>query len=142
MFTRPAQADAGGKVERRSSVFEGDTYFVLVHGGEAALAALSGFLVFLAVAAVRLARRHVELRAAASGVGFFLWWLFVWLTPQAYYLLYMALVDGLGFALIIGWPPWPARLFELLTFQGRASSIDPGLGALGWAMILLSLPKA
>ena len=123
-------------------MFEGDSYLVLVAGGEAALAGLSGVLVFLAVAAVRLARRWVTASAAVPALGLVFWWVFVWLTPQVYYLLYMLLVEELGFAWVIGWPPGPDRLLELLTFQGRATKVDVGLGMLGWVMCLVAFPRA
>lgn len=123
-------------------MFEGDDYLVLVVGGDAALAALSGVLVFAAVALVRVARRYVTLPAAVPALGLVSWWAFLWLTPQLYYLLYMALVDGLEFRWVIGWPPGPRRLVELLTFQAEASRADPGLGLLGWVMCLAAVPRA
>lgn len=123
-------------------MFEGDTYFIHVAGAEVALAVFSGLLVFLAIAAVRLARRRVELAAAAPAIGIVFWWLFLWLTPQLYYLLYVALSDALAFDLIIGWPPGPGRMMELLGFRGEASLTDFAVGVLGWAMILASLPRA
>ena len=122
-------------------MFEGDGYLVLVADGEAAIAALSGVLVFLAVAAVRLARRWIHLRAAALGLGFACWWLFMWLTPQLYYLLYMTLVETLSFRWVIDRPPGPTRLVELLTFRARDTSVDIGVGILGWAMMLIALPR-
>ena len=122
-------------------MFEGDTYLVLVEDGEVALAVLSGALTFLAVAAVRLLRRYVTVPAAVPALGIVSWWVFVWLTPQAYYLLYMALIEGLEFRWVIGWPPGPDRLFALLTFRAHATGLDVALGVVGWVMCLVALPR-
>lgn len=123
-------------------MFEGDSYLILISGGEVALAALSGLLVFLAVASVRVTRRYVNLPAAVPALGIVSFWVFVWVTPQIYYLLYMALLDGLGFQWIIGWPPGPQRLIGLLTFQAQATDVDMPLGVLGWVMFLVAIPRA
>lgn len=123
-------------------MFEGDSYFILISGGEVALAALSGLLVFLAVASVRVARRYVNLPAAVPALGFVFFWVFVWVTPQIYYLLYMTLLEELEFRWVVGWPPGPQRLISLLTFQAEATKVDMAFGVLGWAMILAAFPRA
>lgn len=124
------------------AVFEGDSYLILIGGGEVALAALSGLLVFLAVASVRVVRRYVNLPAAVPALGIVSFWVFVWVTPQIYYLLYMALLEELEFRWIVGWPPGPQRLMSLLAFQAEATKVDVALGVLGWVMVLAAFPRA
>lgn len=121
-------------------MYDGDIFLALTSSGQWAVAALSAVLAFLAVVAVRLTRRHVS-AAAAPAIGVVYWWLFLWLTPQLYYLLYMLLIEGLPFRLMVLWPPGAGRLLELLLFRSQVSLADHALGALGWAMLLASLPN-
>ena len=123
-------------------MYQGDSFFTLSTGGQIGLAVLSGMLVFLAIGAVRLCRRKVAARAAAPAIGLVLWWLFLWLSPQVYYLYYQLIFEDLPWQVVIGWPPGAVRLIELLTFQGNVTLSDHGVGALGWAMILAGLPRA
>lgn len=123
-------------------MYEGDTFFMLAAGGQWALAVLSATLAFVAIGSVRLARRQIDMRAVAPAIGIVLWWLFLWLTPQLYYLLYMALLDDLPLQLVVGWPPGAERMSELLLFRGKAALSDHALGTLGWAMLVASLPRA
>lgn len=123
-------------------MFEGDGYFVRATGGEIALAALSGALVLATIGLIRLARRVVDATAVAPLIGLFCWWLFVWLSPQIHYLLDVQLNSDLALRLVIDRPPGAERIGDLLLFRGRQSLADPALGALGWGMMLVSLPRA
>ncbi|KIT14229.1 hypothetical protein [Jannaschia aquimarina] len=73
----------------------------------------------------------------AFGAG--LAWSFEWLSPQVFYLYYLAVLEGLPLQWVIGWPPAPARMLELLTFGEAESLSGLGRGLLGWVVILLSL---
>lgn len=92
---------------------------------------LAGLLIF---ASWRLAlRRRLAARIAFAVLLLFL---FVWLSPQVYYLYYLALFDGLPWQIVIKLPPSPVELLGFLTFQGDATLSAHGKGLLGWCMIL------
>jgi len=65
-------------------------------------------------------------------------WVFVWLSPQVYYLYYMMLIDGLPLQNIMQLPPGPSEIVRLLSFGGKASLAHHSQGLLGWVLILLS----
>lgn len=68
-----------------------------------------------------------------------LFWTFVWLSPQVYYLYYQAIFDGLPWQIVVKSPPGPVRIARLLTFQAAGTLSDHGKGVLGWALIGLTL---
>ncbi len=73
------------------------------------------------------------------GAAVVLFVLFVWLSPQVYYTYYGFLFEDLPRQLVIGDPPGPGRLAQLMTFSWRANLSAHSQGLLGWAMILTAL---
>jgi hypothetical protein len=73
------------------------------------------------------------------GFSVFALWLFVWLSPQAYYTYYLFLFDGLEFKNVIKSPPTMTEMFSLLTFSDRANFSNHGKALLGWGLIMLSI---
>ncbi|MBC8240183.1 MAG: hypothetical protein H8E30_06875 [Alphaproteobacteria bacterium] len=118
-------------------MYAGDSFFSLPAVGQGALVVLSALLALAAVLfALALFRLWKSLgpRMAATLVIF---WLFVWLTPQIYYLFYQTILDGLPSQIVIGGPPGPRGLIDLLLFRGPATLAAHGMGMLGWMLIIL-----
>ena len=78
------------------------------------------------------------------------WWLrlvlavvlfvhFVWLSPQVYYTYYGFLFENLPCQLVVGAPPGPDLLAQLMTFSWRANLSAHSQGLLAWAMIAVAL---
>ena len=65
-------------------------------------------------------------------------YLFIWLSPQIYYLYYLVIFDFLDFKNVIHPPFNPLTLFNLLTFSESGKLADHGKGVLGWILIALS----
>lgn len=118
-------------------MYPDDSFFTLSVGGQIGLAALSASLtVFTLFLFWRIAGgRPVAVRLGLALVFFFL---FVWLSPQVYYLYYLILFDGLPFQSVLKAPPGPGALLDLLTFQDRATLSAHSKGALGWILILIA----
>jgi len=96
----------------------------------------------MALAAILLftAWRMMALRgpAARAGIAMSLFYLFVWLSPQAYYAYYLTVFDSLIWQNVIKPPPL-GSVFEILTFQGPATLSAHFKGLLGWALIMVAL---
>lgn len=72
-------------------------------------------------------------------IGIF--FLFVWLSPQAYYTYYLMIFDNLPLQIVIKQPPSPWTLTQLLTFQSKVSLSDHSQAILGWVLIIIALLK-
>lgn len=68
-----------------------------------------------------------------------LFWAFVWLSPQVYYVYYLAIFDRLPLQAVVGWPPGPTNLIRLMTFSDRATLSHYGQDGVGWSLIALAL---
>lgn len=66
-------------------------------------------------------------------------WLFVWLSPQLYYLYYQMIFDDLPWQIVVKSPPGPANIAQLLSFTDRATLSAHGQGLLGWSLMLTAL---
>ena len=114
-------------------MYDRDSFFDLSLVGQVGLACLSVamFLALILVAHRTLRQRSVWLRVLGS---MFLFWLFVWLSPQVYYMYYRVLIPDLPLQWVIKPPLNPLRIVELLSFQGRQTLAAHGQGVLGWCM--------
>lgn len=65
-------------------------------------------------------------------------YVFIWLSPQIYYLYYLVIFDFLDLKIVIHPPFNPLTLFNLLTFTESGKLADHGKGVLGWILIVLS----
>tara|TARA_R110002126_G_scaffold126726_1_gene268915 strand:+ start:281 stop:685 length:405 start_codon:yes stop_codon:yes gene_type:complete len=72
------------------------------------------------------------------GLAFVCLYLFVWLSPQAYYQYYLQIFDFLEFKNVIHSPPNPIVLLKLLTFTESDRLSHHGQGILGWILINMS----
>ena len=130
-----------GKARGEAAIYEGDSFFTLGPLRRAGLLAVSAAL----AAATLLAARRVG-RGRAPGwralwaLGLF--WVFVWLSPQVYYLYYQAVIPGLPWQVVLRRPPGPLALLDLLAFRARGTLSDHGKGALGWALLAVALRPA
>ena len=114
-------------------MYVSDSFFILSAAGQAGLAGLSALLAGLAGMGV-LAYRGLAMRLVA---GLAVFWVFLWLSPQIYYLYYQLILDDLPWQLIVGAPPSPDALLDRLLFRGPATLSNHAKGALGWALLAL-----
>ena len=114
-----------------------DSFFTLTAGARAGLLFLSGVLTALCFASVwriRSQRRYLGILLAIV-----LFYLFVWLSPQIYYVYYVAVFENLPWQIVVKDPPELSFLLRLLTFTDRSNLSFHGQGALGWGLILCAL---
>mgnify|MGYP001032706521 FL=1 len=114
-------------------MYEGDSFFILSAAGQAGLAGLSALLAVAAGAAV-LAFKTTVGRITS---GLLVFWLFLWLTPQIYYLYYQIILDDLPWQIILGPPPSLDALLDWLLFRGPGTLSNHAKGVLGWALLAL-----
>ena len=114
-------------------MYQGDSFFTLSTGGQIGLAVLS---VVLSIAMLLLLRRLVRGRSPIGRIAIaaLLFFLFVWLSPQAYYTYYRMIIPGLPLQWVIHWPD-VVEPFALLIFSAGDSLSAHGRGILGWAML-------
>ena len=115
-----------------------DSFFTLGWGGRVGVVAISlilfGFCLWVSYAAAASLGR--VWRVSIALVAF---WLFVWLSPQVYYMFYLLIFDGLPLQWVIKAPPGADVLLSLMTFTERATLSEHGKGVLGWAMVAAAL---
>ena len=118
-------------------MYAGDSFYGLSAAGQGGLMVLSSLLALAAIACVlalfRLSK-SLGLRMISALVVF---WVFLWLSPQIYYLYYQITLDDLPWQIVIGGLPNPAALIELLLFGGPATLAGHAKGVLGWTLFIL-----
>lgn len=97
---------------------------------------LSAFLIWLFWLTIK--RLNIWLRPLLALVFLYV---FIWLSPQIYYLYYLVIFDFLEFKNVIHPPFNPTTLLNLLTFTESGKLADHGKGVLGWILIILSFLK-
>ncbi len=123
-------------------MYDGDSFFTLSNSSQIGLALLSlSLTVVCLIATGRLFRlipkRGLPARLAARlGVAVFVTWLFVWLSPQIYYLYYLTIFDGLPWQIVVQNPPEFHAILQQVTFSGPATLSDHSKGLLAWLLIL------
>ncbi len=126
-------------------IYERDTFFELTLLGRAGLTMLSILLAFIVVYIAFALYKHGPRQKPGIGLGLRLFtattllWLFLWLSPQAYYLYYQTIFDGLPWQIVIMTPPSISDLGDILLFQGRNSLAEHSKAGLGWILILGAL---
>ena len=122
--------------------YDGDSFYTLSNGGQIGLTLLSLVLAIATLVAAGSLFRLVPNRglpallAARIGVAIFVMWLFVWLSPQVYYLYYQTIFDGLPWQIVVQNPPEFHTILQQITFSGPATLSDHSKGALIWLLIL------
>ncbi|MGI9364528.1 MAG: hypothetical protein ACR2O8_05050 [Rhizobiaceae bacterium] len=120
------------------TVYATDSFFTLSVAEQAGLLLLSAGLAAVSiVVAWRGAQRYGFVVRLAVALA--IYWLFLWLSPQTYYLYYTIIFPSLPAQIILGWPPTPGHVFNLLTFQTQHNLSFHGQGVLGWVLIVMAL---
>lgn len=123
-------------------MYNGDSFYTLTDNGQIGLALLSLFLSAATVFAAGHLFRLVPDKglptqlAARIGVAVFIMWIFVWLSPQVYYLYYQTIFDGLPWQIVIRNPPEFHAIVEHVTFSGPETLSAHAKGALAWLLLL------
>ncbi|CAD0186705.1 hypothetical protein RUESEDTHA_03615 [Ruegeria sp. THAF57] len=122
-------------------MYRQDSFFDLSGWGQVGLALLSAILFLLMVLLARRALRPFPIWVRLFG-ALSLFWLFVWLSPQIYYMYYRLVIPDLPLQWVI-WPPRdPLKSLEMLIFSYEQNLSAHGQGILGWAVILAAvLPR-
>lgn len=119
-------------------MYEGDTFFNLSPMGRTGLALLSiGLTIAVLGAFWKWSIRFGPVVKLLSAIAFF--WLFVWLSPQAYYFYYLLIFDGLPLQSVVQSPPAPSEILALISFTGPQNLSAHGKGILFWLLILIAL---
>ncbi len=119
-----------------SHVYRQDSFFDLSGWGQVGLACLSLFLFLSMLLAARLLLRKRAVWVRILG-ALALFWLFVWLSPQVYYMYYRTIIPDLPLQWVIKPPRFPGNGLGYLFFQGRQNLSAHGQGVLGWCLILV-----
>lgn len=118
-----------------------DSFFDLSQWGRIGLVCISTFL-FLSVFVITaklLAKKPVWVKISGS---LFIFWLFVWVSPQIYYMYYRTIFEDLPLQWVI-WPIERSKVaLEYLIFQGPQNLSAHSQALMGWALIAAPfLPK-
>ncbi len=119
-------------------MYAGDSFFSLTMTGRVGLTVLSLVLAALTLSVFVKIACHLS-RPARLMLALLVLWVFVWLSPQIYYLYYLVLIDGLPLQNVVQMPPGPTDIMRLLGFGGKASLAHHSQGLMGWMLILISL---
>ena len=118
-------------------MYAGDTFYNLSAAGQGGLVILSALLALAAVSCVlalfRLSR-SLGLRMIATLAVF---WIFLWVSPQIYYFIYQIVFDDLPWQIVVGMPPMPKAVIDLLLFSGPATLAGHAQGVFGWLLFML-----
>lgn len=123
-------------------LFANDTFFHLSAMERVGLVILSFVLATAIIAIFWKLTAHWKLILKVSTAIAFIW-IFIWLSPQVYYLYYIQIIDGLPLQNVIQWPPTVIEVFQTITFSGKSNLSNHGKGLVFWAMIIIALnPKS
>ncbi|MEM8838065.1 MAG: hypothetical protein AAGE89_08230 [Pseudomonadota bacterium] len=122
-------------------MYNQDSFFDLSGLGQMGLILISLTLFVLTILAARylLLGKPIWIKLPGALVIF---WSFVWLSPQVYYMYYYLIIfESLPLQWVI-WPPEsPLEALQLLFFQGPHNLSAHGKGILGWGLILAPFVK-
>ena len=126
-----------GAVGYQSDMYRDDSFFTLGIAEAAGLVVLAAVLAFCLLKLVlRVCRRGKIWQRLAWVLGLF--WVFLWVSPQIYYLYYQLIFLGLPVQLVIDWPPGAEVVLRRLTFTGPATISAHSQGVLGWAILVVA----
>ena len=123
-------------------MYDRDTFFQLSLPGQVGLALLSLGLAFIFIWMAHPAYKTILPFSTSIGmalrfvIALFLFWLFLWLSPQVYYLYYQTIIENLPWQNVISYPPSVRELGQVLFLQNTHSLSDHSKAILGWALIL------
>lgn len=115
-------------------MYQQDSFFDLSAWGQIGLLFISTAL-FVGVFFLTIALlSNRPLWVCAIG-ALFIFWLFVWISPQIYYMYYRILIPSLPLQWVI-WPPEnPLTALKYMFFQGPQNLSAHSQGLLGWSLI-------
>lgn len=121
-------------------MYKHDSFFDLTSWGQVGLACISLtlFLMMLFLAHNLLWRVPILVRVLGALVLFYV---FVWVSPQVYYLYYRMVIPDLPLQWVIWPPPEPTKALRMLVFQWRDNLSAHGQGLLGWGMLVTIWPR-
>lgn len=116
-------------------MYDGDSFFTLGIGGQIGLALLTIVMSILMIMFTHRVATMIRWKVWAVVSALTLFWLFIWLSPQVYYLYYQMILAGLPWQIVVSWPP-PAgeSLVDLILFRGDGTLSNHGKGVLFWIM--------
>ena len=115
----------------------GDSFYSLSGAGQAGLLVLSALLAVIAALSVLAPFRTAISPLWRMTAALAVFWAFLWLSPQIYYVYYLVILDDLPWQMVIGLPPDPAVMIDLLLFKGPATLAAHAQGVLGWLLLAL-----
>ena len=125
---------AAGLVGYQAGMYRDDSFFTLGIAEAAGLLALTAALAYCMLKlTLRMCRRGKLWQRLAWAAGLF--WGFLWVSPQIYYLFYQLIFQGLPVQLVIDWPPGAETVLRRLAFAGPATVAAHAQAVLGWAML-------
>ena len=116
-------------------MYQKDSFFDLTSWGQVGLACISLtlFILMVFLAHRLLGPRPVWVRVLGALVLFYV---FVWVSPQVYYMYYRMVIPDLPLQWVIWPPPEPTKALKMLVFQWRDNLSAHGQGVLGWGMLV------
>lgn len=116
-------------------MYDGDSFFTLGLGGQTGLVILTIVLSILTIMLTHRIATMIRWKVWAVVSALTLFWLFIWLSPQVYYLYYLMIFTDLPWQTVVSWPP-PAgeTLVDLFLFRGDGNLSNHGKGILFWVM--------
>lgn len=118
-------------------MYENDSFLTLSTAERIGLVSVTLLLSFLLIWLFWMTKKHVNIWIRPLLALVFLY-LFIWLSPQIYYLYYLIIFDFLDIKNVIHPPFNPLTLLNLLAFSESEKLADHGKGILGWILIILS----
>lgn len=116
-------------------MYQQDSFFDLTSWGQVGLAFISLTLFTLMVVVAYRLLWWGPFWARVLG-AFILFYVFVWVSPQVYYMYYRMVIPDLPLQWVIGPPPEPTKVLKMLAFQWRDNLSAHGQGLLGWGMLV------
>ncbi|MEP0990577.1 hypothetical protein [Tateyamaria sp.] len=115
-------------------MYKQDSFFDLTPWGQVGLVAISTTLcLLLLLVAWAILRSHGPV--IRIGGALVLFWLFVWLSPQIYYMYYWTIIPDLPVQWVIWPPPGLGKPFNMLIFNYRPNLSAHSQGILGWCTL-------
>lgn len=115
-------------------MYSQDSFFDLTPWGQVGLVCISAAMFAVVFFSTRALLRKRPIWTKIGG-ALILFWLFVWVSPQIYYMYYRMIIPDLPLQWVI-WPPEdPLTALRYLVFQGPRNLSAHSQGLLGWSLI-------
>lgn len=119
-------------------MYQQDSFFDLSLWERIGLVCISAALAGLMLVVARMLLRDRPVWLCLAG-ALFLFWVFVWVSPQVYYTYYRMIIPDLPLQWVI-WPPTrPLEALQMLFFSGPQNLSAHSQGVLGWALVAIPL---